>query len=48
MPKQSSHKWLCTSVTLVLKVVESSKDLASLVVCNEKKFLVGGCSFFCE
>jgi len=29
----------------VTDLVEVSKDVASLVVCTQRKFLVGGCSF---
>jgi len=28
------------------ELFKGSKDSASLVVCNEKKFSVGGCKFF--
>ena len=30
----------------VMHLVEASKDAASLLVCTQKNFLLGGCGFF--
>jgi len=43
-----SHKGLRkrnSSAEIARELFKRSKDLASLVVCNEKEILVGGCGF---
>jgi len=45
-PKQPDRTWLCTGVTPAPKVVESSKDPASLLVCTRKKMLGWGWGLF--
>jgi len=53
--KTPKRTWLCTGISLLLfglqlkrlKLVEASKDAASLLVCTRKKyFCLGACGFF--
>jgi len=43
------HLALCGNISAPVQVtdlVEASKDAASLLICTQKNFLLGGCGFF--